>query len=91
MGKTMSRKKKKDNDIIVSCLGVSRDKVTGSCWSVSYPKINNERGLIVLECGLDQSESTIDKQYNSNRKMLEGIGKEVVQSCEYLILGHSHI
>lgn len=84
-------KKKKDNDIIVSCLGMSRDKVTGSCWSVSYPKRNNQRGLIVLECGLDQSESTIQKQYNSNKKMLEGIGKDVVENCEYLIIGHSHV
>lgn len=84
-------KKNKDNDIIVSCLGTSRDKVTGSCWSISYPKINGERGLIVLECGLDQSESTIEKQYNSNKRMLENIGKDVVESCEYVILGHSHV
>jgi len=87
----MSKKRNKDNDIIVSCVGTSLNKVTGSCWTISYPKQNNKRGLIVLECGLDQSEPTIEKQYNSNKKMLESIGKDVVNNCEYLILGHSHV
>ncbi|WP_346938159.1 hypothetical protein [uncultured Clostridium sp.] len=87
----MGKRKNKDLDVIVSCLGTSTTGVTGSCWSISYPKNNGNRGLIVLESGLDQSEPTIDKQFNSNKKMLENIGKEVVQSCEYVLLGHAHV
>lgn len=84
-------KHKKDNDIVVSCLGTSLTEVTGSCWSVSYKKDNGDRGLVVIECGLSQSEPKIEKLYNTNKKMLDGIGKEVVQSAEYVILGHAHV
>lgn len=84
--------KKKDNDkIIISALGGSVNDVTGSCWSISYPKKNNERGLIILECGLIQGDTTIEKSYNSNKAMLDRIGKEVVSACEWLILNHSHV
>ena len=48
----MTKRKSKDNDIIVSSLGNSTDNVTGSCFSISYPKDDNTRGLIILECGL---------------------------------------
>jgi hypothetical protein len=88
MGKS---RRKSDNDIIVSFLGTSASTVTGSCISVVYPKSNGEKGLIILECGLCQDGQTVDKLYNANKKMLEGIGKEVMQSCEYLLLGHSHV
>lgn len=84
-------KKKKDTDIIVSCLGTSISGVTGSCWTISYKKNDNTRGLIVLECGLDQSEPDVQKLYNSNKRMLEGIGKEVVASTEFVLLGHAHV
>lgn len=83
--------KKKKDDIVISFIGNSKDNVTGSCVSISYPKKNNEHGLIILECGLVQGDSTIEKTYNSNKAMLDRIGKEVVSSCEWLILGHSHI
>ena len=87
----MSKKKKSDNDIIISCLGTSQLEVTGSSWSISYPKNDNKRGLIVLECGLSQSSGSIEKHYNSNKRMIENIGKEVIESCEYVFLGHQHI
>jgi hypothetical protein len=87
----MGKKKKDENDIILTCLGTSQDEVTGSCWSISYPKDNNQRGLIILECGLSQSSGNIEKQYNNNKRMLDGIGKEVVQSTEYVLLGHAHV
>ena len=84
-------KKKKDMDIIVSCVGLSQDNVTGSCWSVSYLKDNGERGLVVLECGLSQKEQDILKAYNENKRMLESIGLEVVQNCGYVLLSHPHV
>ena len=81
----MSKKRKKDMDIILSCVGSSRDDVTGSCWTVSYPKDNGERGLVVLECGLSQGEQDVLKSYNDN------IGLEVVQNCGYVLLSHPHV
>ena len=94
MGKwevVMSKKRKKDMDIIVSCVGSSRDNVTGSCWTVSYAKDNGERGLVVLECGLSQGEQDVLKSYNDNKRMLESIGLEVVQNCGYVLLSHPHV
>ena len=90
-GKHMTKRRNKDLDIIVSSLGGSTDNVTGSCWTISYPKNNGERGLIVLECGLVQDGNTIKQQYNANKRMVETVGKEVVQECEYVLLGHAHV
>jgi len=87
----MGKKKKSDNDIIVRFVGTSKTEVTGSCVTISYPKNNGERGLVVLECGLSQSEPTIEKQYNVNKKMIEDIGKDVIQSAEYVFLSHAHV
>lgn len=87
----MGKKKKDENDIIITCLGTSKDEVTGSCWSISYPKYNDERGLIILECGLSQSSGSIEKQFNNNKRMVENIGKDVITNCEYVLLAHPHI
>lgn len=84
-------KKKKDDDIILSCLGTSLEGVTGSCWSVSYKKDNGERGLVVVECGLDQGEPTVEKLYNSNKRMIDNIGKDIIRSASHVFLGHAHI
>lgn len=83
--------KKKDNDIVVKSLGMSTSGVTGSCWSIEYPKNDNTKGLIIIECGLSQGESTTEKMYNSNKNMLDGIGKEVVKKCEYVFINHAHV
>lgn len=88
MGK---KKRNNDNDIIITALGTSKEEVTGSCWSVSYPKNDKTRGLIVLECGLSQSGGSIEKQYNLNKRMIDDIGKDVISNCEYLLLAHSHV
>ena len=84
-------KKKRNDEIVISCLGLSQDNVTGSCWSVSYLKDNGERGLVVLECGLSQKEQDILKAYNENKRMLENIGLDIVQNCEYVLLSHPHV
>lgn len=87
----MGGKKNKENDIILSFVGGSSSDVTGSCITVSYKKNDGTRGLVVIECGLCQGEPTVDKLYNANKRMIEGIGKEVVQSTEYVLLGHAHV
>lgn len=85
--------KKNINDmkIVVSSLGNSTNDVTGSCWSISYLKNDKTRGLIVIECGLSQDGNNVEQIYSHNKTMLENIGKDIVASCDYLILGHSHI
>ena len=85
------KKKKRDDEIVVSCIGNSTTDVTGSCWSISYLKNDGTRGLLIVECGLSQDGNTIEQVYSQNKRMLENIGKDVVASCEYLILGHAHI
>lgn len=87
----MAKKKNKDNDIIVSFLGTSRDNVTGSCIVISYMKNDKTRGTVVLECGLSQDGRTVKEQYLINKNMIENIGKDVVNSTSYLILGHCHL
>lgn len=85
------KKKKKDDEIVVTSLGNSTDDVTGSCWTISYLKNDGTRGLVVLECGLSQDGNNVEQIYNQNKRMLENVGKDVVEACEYLILGHAHI
>ena len=85
------KKKKRDDEIVVSCIGNSTTDVTGSCWTISYLKNDGTRGLVVVECGLSQDGNTVEQVYSQNKRMLENIGKDVVASCEYLILGHAHI
>ena len=87
----MSKKRNKDLDIVISSLGTSTTEVTGSCWSISYPKDNGERGLIVIECGLNQGANTIKQQYNNNKRMIENIGKDIIDNAEYVLLTHSHV
>lgn len=84
-------KRRKDNDIIVSSLGSSTNVVTGSCFTVSYPKDDGTRGLIVLEAGLDQSGNSPEEQYNNNKKMLDNIGKKVVSNSRALCILHPHV
>lgn len=86
----MGKKKKSDSDIVVSFVGTSKTEVTGSCVTISYPKNNGERGLVVIECGLSQGEPTIEKQYNANKRMIEDIGKDVIQNASHIFLTHGH-
>lgn len=83
--------KKKDSKILVKSLGNSTNGVTGSMWTIEYPKNDGTIGLIGIECGLCQSEPTTEKLYSSNKKMLDNIGKDTVKKCEYVFLGHPHV
>lgn len=84
--------KKKDGRIIVSFLGNSTTDVTGSAVSVSYPKDDGTRGVILLECGLVQGSPTIKEQYLDNKKMVEEISKDnFISSITACIICHSHV
>ena len=84
--------KKKDGRIIVSFLGNSTTDVTGSAVSVSYPKDDGARGVILLECGLVQGSPTIKEQYLDNKKMVEEISKDnFISSIDFAICLHSHV
>lgn len=91
MGKIM--KKKKDNDIIVSCVGESQTQVTGSCWTVAYKDDNYNEHLLVIECGLPQGGHTILESYNDMKRMsnkIVGGGSSLSKGCENLLFLHSH-
>jgi metallo-beta-lactamase family protein len=83
--------KKRKEEITLTCLGSSASQVTGSSWLCEYSKKDGKIGSIVIECGLNQQGFTELEQYQENQRMLDGIGKEVVRNCEYLLIGHSHI
>ena len=83
-------KRNKDDDIVISFLGTSRDDVTGSSVLINYSKSKEERGNILLELGLCQGNSTPEKDIAYNRKMLENFPKDLIESINYVILAHSH-
>ena len=66
----MSKKRNKDNDIIVSFVGGSKTDVTGSATLISYPT-NDKRKCICLECGMIQGSMSPEIQYSSNKKLVE--------------------
>lgn len=80
-------KRKNNEEIVLSCLGGSATGVTGSCWSVSYPKKNGERGLFLIELGLIQGANTVLEEYNENKKMLSNIPME---HAEFVFITHPH-
>lgn len=84
----MGKKKGKENDIILSCVGGSRDGITGSSWLISYPISNSERKLIALECGMIQGNAKPEYEYSDNKKMLENIPVEDVSA---VFIMHSHV
>ena len=84
-------KRNKDDDIIISFLGTSREDVTGSSVLINYAKSKNERGNILLEMGLCQGNATPEKDIAYNRKMLENFPKDLISEIEYVIVAHNHI
>lgn len=83
----MTKKKNKDNDIIVTLLGGQSEGVTGSITNISYLNDKNERKNILLECGGIQGSNTVLGEYQDNKKMLQQID---VRTIEYVFLSHSH-
>lgn len=87
----MSKRRNKDNDIVISSIGTSTKQVTGSCWSISYKKDDGTRGLLMVECGLPQGQYTIEKSYNVMEEMTNKIkGGGQIEACENLLFLHPH-
>lgn len=84
----MSKRRSKDNDIVVSFVGGSRDNITGSSVLISYPIGNGEHKCICLECGMIQGLNKPEIEYSENKKMVENIPVEDVSA---VFLLHSHV
>jgi hypothetical protein len=84
----MNKAKKKNNDIILSFVGGSRDNICGSALLISYPIENDKHKCICLECGMIQGESKPEVDYSVNKKMIENIPVEDISG---VFLMHSHV
>lgn len=84
--------KKKNKEIEIEMLGGSCTIVTGSCVKISYYNEElEERRNILLEMGLIQKEQDPYKMYLENKKMVDGITKDILEKTDYILLGHPHI
>jgi Cft2 family RNA processing exonuclease len=79
--------KKKDEKIIVTTCGGQSEGVTGSSTLISFLKNDGNRGLILIELGGIQGNSTILGEYQDNKKLLDNIP---VEDIEYVFVAHSH-
>lgn len=91
MGKwevVMSKKRKKDMDILVKFIGNDSIGVTGSMEIVEYFDIETQtRKQLLLECGAIQGGGTSKQDIIANMKMLERLK---VDNLEYVFVIHSH-
>lgn len=85
--KKPTRKKNKDNKIIIESIGGSTVDVTGSCWAIHYPKKDGEMGCFIVEAGSVQG-GTVLEDYNANKRMINSIP---FNHAEFILIGHSHI
>lgn len=83
----MSKKRNKENDVIVTLCGGQSEGVTGSCTVVSYNTLEGRKHLLV-EIGGIQGNNTILGEYNENKKMLENIP---IEDATYCFGIHSHM
>lgn len=85
--KKKSRKRCKDNKIIIETVGGSTIDVTGSCWAVYYPKKDGETGCFIIESGMVQG-GTVLEDYNANKRMINAIP---FSQAEFILIGHPHV
>lgn len=85
--KKKKAKKNKDNKIIIETIGGSTIDVTGSCWSISYPKKDGTMGTFLIECGMVQG-GTVAEDFNANQRMVNAVPFE---EAEFILIGHSHV
>lgn len=86
----MSKKRNKDNDVVVTFLGESRNDVTASSILINIPRKDKTRYNILIEMGLVQGGKTIKQDIANNRKMLERYNKELISNIEHLFICHYH-
>lgn len=83
----MSKKRNRENDIVVSFVGGSKTDVTGSSVLISYPT-SEERKCICLEAGMIQGSMSPEIEYSVNKKLVENIP---VGGISAVFLMHSHV
>lgn len=83
----MSKRRNKDNDIIVSFIGGSRDDVCGSAVLLNYPT-KEGRSNILCDLGMIQGSMSPEVEYSVNKKMLENIPLDYIDA---VFLSHGHI
>ena len=85
-------KKKKDSDILLSFLGGSAIGVTGSMNLIEIKQRDGSYRGILLECGGIQSTSgELGKDLSANRKMLDKLPKDIIETIDYVFLSHAHV
>ena len=85
--KKHKKRKNKDNKITIETIGGSTVDVTGSCFSITYPKNDGTMGLFLIECGMIQG-GTVLQDYNDNKRMVNAVPFE---EAEFILVGHSHV
>lgn len=85
--KKSKKRKNKDNKITIETIGGSTVDVTGSCFSITYPKNDGTMGLFLIECGMIQG-GTVLQDYNDNKRMVNAVPFE---EAEFILVGHQHI
>ena len=83
----IKKRKNKDNKIIIETIGGSTIDVTGSCFSISYPKKDGTMGLFLIECGMVQG-GTVLEDFNANKRMINAVPFE---EAEFILIGHPHV
>lgn len=86
----MSKKKSKENDVIVTFLGESRNDVTASSVLINIPRKDKSRYNILIEMGLVQGGKTIKQDVANNRRMLERYNKDLISNIENVFVCHYH-
>lgn len=91
----MSKKRGKENDVIVTFLGSSVQQVTGSCIKIEYKDDNLNKNILFIECGLPQGSKTPLTQYSDMERMVGSVKKGFNKPNEYsninAILSHVHV
>ena len=80
-------KRNKNNDIIISFIGGSRDDVCGSAVLISYPTADG-RECILCDLGMIQGSMSPNIEYSDNKKMVENVELEHIKA---VFLSHAHI
>lgn len=79
-------KKRKDEKIVISFLGGSRDDVTGSVVQICIPSKDGHINIL-CDLGMIQGSMSPEIEYSSNKKVIENID---VENIDYVFISHSH-
>jgi hypothetical protein len=91
----VSKKRGKENDVVVTFLGSSVQQVTGSCIKIEYKDDNLNKNILFIECGLPQGSKTPLTQYSDMERMVNsvkggGLNKHDKYNNINAVLSHVH-